>query len=398
MATRTYVRTYADMTELEGEVSEERRETRTPDKDARFSVDSALSETDPASGGRNVARQQEETEQLQQLHLSQQQQLYKDQLDQLKTFKAQLVRDVLTQLSPCPGTQLGAPRLSVRANGSPEASLSLGEAGRLLYPLSVLPPHLSPPTVTTPVRAGVSSEEFIKPLPLPLYSAPIPSLAPSPVVSTLHTPNNAPTSQPQYTVSPPPLEEGSLFSTPVLQSPLSSQPQYPPISRVSYSPNTTTNSTIRTRAFQPVPITDTSRNSFLTHPTSCPMPPHLRSQGVSFADTESEVKAVPIEKHTRHVEDLKSYYESQLAELTESLQADKFPGLIPSASTYSGSPLNRTATSPSSVNTASRGHSPMVATASAATLVTDNERLKSKCADLESKLQQSNLYVPQFRV
>lgn len=381
-------------TELERDADVD-AETRAADRDAQFSFDSALTETSPVNSGRHEPRAgEEEAEQLTQLHLSQQQQLYKEQLEQLKAFKAQLVEDVLTQLSPQPGNpQLGPARPIGHPVKPPEVSLSLGGAGSLLYPLSIpLPPHCSPPAVTTPVRQAVSPEEFINPLPLPLSSPSTPRLrlTPPPDISTLHTPNNPPAIQPQCIPIRQSLEEGSICSTPAPY--LSPQLQGP---NLSYSPTTATNPTVHTHPFQPVPLADTSRKLFQTPPTSHPIPPHLQPRGINVADVESEAGAVLIQKYAKQVEALNA----QLAELRETVQADKFAGQIPSAYTYAGSPKAWRATSPSSsLPTTSRGHSPPAAPPPAPRLQADNERLRTKCADLEHKLQQSSLYVAQVFV
>ena len=105
-------------------------------------------------------------------------------------------------------------------------------------------------------------------------------------------------------------------------------------------------------------------------------------------NTPSAVKAALIEKHARYVEDLKRYYESQLAELRASLQAElKPPTRTPTP--VKSPPLERGFQSPVLRPLAQYGgavRSPDTQ------LRNELEQLKTKCVGLESKLQQSNMY------
>lgn len=116
------------------------------------------------------------------------------------------------------------------------------------------------------------------------------------------------------------------------------------------------------------------------------------------------MKAALIEKHSRHMEDLKRYYESQLAELRTNLahsSETRSTQTLPSS--RAKSPLHG-----NTVTSLERSQSPFVTPVRYASvrspvlsvadrpdskLLADNERLKAKSADLQARLEQCNMCV-----
>jgi hypothetical protein len=100
-------------------------------------------------------------------------------------------------------------------------------------------------------------------------------------------------------------------------------------------------------------------------------------------------KTALIEKHARHVDDLKQYYESQLSELRTSI-TERVSRQTPSSSpdqrhpTRLQNPVVHAAMQRDGVHLLALP----VANKADDRLQNDNERLKTKCAQLESNLEQ----------
>ena len=108
------------------------------------------------------------------------------------------------------------------------------------------------------------------------------------------------------------------------------------------------------------------------------------------------VKAALIEKHARHMEDLKRHYESQLAELRTSLAQDSETTSVKTPTHDSTSSLRGAVQSSFASQYGSPSSSPALQEGRGveySKLQAENARLKSKCADLQTKLEQSTMYV-----
>lgn len=305
-----------------------------------------------------------QTEQLQWQHMNEQRQLHQEQLDQLKTFKEQLVTDLLTQLSPqnnCIGTSTYKPRPSVINYGTSEISqLVASDSKQLFYCQS---PH---------DNSSEQSSIHQQPPPLPHCSSPTTSLS----LQTTTPYHSPPYNNTIHHTSPPP------------------QPLHP--DSFHTPPNSKYNS--QHLSFHPL-VTPL----LYPYPSSQPLStPTVYSPHHNTTNIHSTVKAALIDKHVKRVEVLKSYYETQLTEIKENLRAEKestkmsqtlSPLCINTTSDTSLSPIVQSSIHYDDV----RQCSPVMADISHqridSKLQADNQRLRNECTNLESKLQQSNMYV-----
>lgn len=395
---------------------------QTPDGDSKLSRASESVEGDHVEVGEETDTQ---TEQLQHLHWSQQQQLNREQLNQLKAFKNQLMNDVLTQLSPRSGLQEDIVGTGQRYScfDTRQLSLSLEEAGHVLSPRFTRSIHHSaadqpPPGLFTPIRlpTSITAVNHVSP------SSPHPhSSLTTTTPSRTHTPLSVTTD----------LCTSNLSSTPP-QAPLNQhtlQVHLPEHSQVALSP---TLSPDRSVVSPRLPVPSFSPHSTPPTITLTPQPillpgtPDSHSQQLSIShasphtvghcisstasstspslplntlNTHSAVKTTLIEKHARHVEDLKQYYESKLEELQRELTLSSEEKSITSPSSHAKSQhrgsnerlQSSIATRLQYANLPSPG---LPATERAhKRLQAENDRLKAECTNLQIKLKQHDMYV-----
>ena len=292
-----------------------------------------------------LARAAEEQQQLESRHVSERQQLQQEQVEQLKAFKSQLLQDLLTQLSPQPPS---APLRPPPHIGSPNPSLSQSVAEGTPLTLSPHSHHL-PEHSESP-------------------SAPSTLVPPTRLSPALHTPP-----QLTHSRSPSPLAEESLKA-------------FHPLSRLTVSPSPTHLSTHQ------------AEQSFGHTHNPAPLP---RLAWASYADNSpSQTREDLIEKHARHVKDLTSHYSSQLNQVhgEACLRSDPPTPEKQSNPSRALSPVTVHTASPRSQRLHSLSPSPFTSAVSHASqvraqakLVAENEQLKDKCTELESKLQQTSM-------
>lgn len=387
-----------------------------------------------------------QTEQLQQLHWPLQQQLNRDQLEQLKTFKTQLMNDVLTQLSPrsvSRESKTGTPGHKSPQND--QLSLSLEEAGHLLSPHFPCPTHHStadqpPPVLSTPIKPPISSaaKKHVSPSPPhPPFSSTISShthtLAPD--ITDLHM-SNLSSTPPQHSLNlhtlqvqlpeylqvppsstlspnlslecpqipPPPTSPDTATTTPptITHTPL------PPEALDSHSQQISISETYSLRCSpNPAPLQPADDYHSPPHavghytsptasPTTHPLPPTVQRT----LNTHSAARTTPTERHTRHVEDLTQYYESKLEELQRELtrssernssQPLPLNNAKPQDHRHTGNPKSSIATPHEYASV----RSPVLPVTKRLNerLQADNERLKAECTKLQIMLKQHDMYV-----
>lgn len=396
---------------------------QTSDGDSKLSRASQSVEGDQIEVGEETDTQ---TEQLQQLHWSQQQQLNREQLNQLKAFKNQLMNDVLTQLSPRSGPQEDILGTGQRYGcfDTRQLSLSLEEAGHVLSPRFTRPIHHSaadqpPPGLFTPIRLPTSITAInhfspSSPRPHPsLTTTTIPSHTHTPLSVTTElctsdlssTPPQAPLNQHTQQIHLPELSQVALSPdlsvvSPQLPVPLFSPHSTPPT--ITCTPRPILPPGTPDSHSQQLSISHTSPHTVghsISPMASSTTPPSLPKNTQGTLNTHPAVKTTLIEKHARHVEDLKQYYESKLEELQRELTL---------------SSEEKSLTSPSShANTQHRGsnerlHSSIATRLQYANLPSpglpateraherlqaENNRLKAQCTNLQIKLKQHDMYV-----
>lgn len=392
---------------------------QTPDGDSKLSKAS-----DSVEGDQVREKTDAQTEQLQQLHWSQQQQLDREQLNQLKAFKNQLMNDVITQLSPRSGPQEDIVGTGQRYScfDTHQLSLSLEEAGHLLSPLFTHPIHHSaaPPGLFTPIRlpTSITAINHVSPSSSPPRSSlatTTPSRTNPPVTTELcasnlySTPPQAPLNQHTLQVHIPERSQVALPSTlspdlsvvcPQLPVPSSSPHSTPPT--ITCTPGPILPAGTANSHSQQLSISRTSPHTVghtisPTARSTMPLPLPQNTQGTP--NTHSAVKTTLIEKHARHVEDLKQYYESKLEELQRELNLSSEEKPLTSPLSHAKSPdcesnerlQSSIATRLQYANLPSPGLS---ATERAhKRLQAENDRLKAECTNLKIKLKQHDMYV-----
>ena len=357
---------------------------RRADESQRHSQETTLGfgKADEREEAEETDARHQQAEQLQWQHVSEQRQLHQEQLEQLKAFKTQLVSDLLTQLSPRP-KPTGTPAAynqrppPVIHHGPPEFYLPLGSPGKPHSPQSAQHIHplphsatTTPTSIPTQLEASLSGSVTFpgsQQLPdSPHYSNPSPSIKQSPQPSLPHKDEH---------------EAHTVYSTP------------PPYTSHTLSPSTNTRQLHQNSP--PFNSAIPEQFSATQQPTLATVPAHSSrwAEVVESASMHSSVKAALIEKHTKHVEDLKSYYETQLAKLQESLIAAEKESSV--RDTLPPSPRSLP---PLCIDTKTGlERLPRSPTASQQRMDTElranNERLRTECASLEYKLQQCTRYV-----
>ena len=292
-------------------------------------------------------------------------------LEQLKAFKDELVRDLLTQLSPQSSRHL-------RPSPVPSTNLSLPS-----------PPYSTPPRSATVTHSPKSLLTHTHPPLTPPRGSPRSPLTPSRNVSPGLPPSH-PHSHISHHFTPPPTTTAASFET-VISSPVTSQ--------------------THTQSTHHHPSTNLGpqghQYSFKSPQTSPPLP---RMAWVSNTDNStslcSETRAKLTENHSMHVEDLESHREFQ-----QMKQADLVSGATTPVNEPKLPSFRRTAL-PLQVNTPvlkspdthlslprTNLHYALPSSPAPQSsrppekLATENEQLKTKCSELQSELQQTNMYV-----
>ena len=184
--------------------------------------------------------------------------------------------------------------------------------------------------------------------------------------------------------TPPPPALHSPYRVPARVSPAVHTPSlYSSTPAVQYTPPTLHGS-LRPTSYYSMPL------------ASAPSPASLARPGQSTGG-QLAVKANLIEKHAKHVQDLKHYYETELAQLRASLELEtegkaRQAGLT---STVKYSPreasrpkgLSSPFSSPLRHGSLTRGEE-----GDYRRLQAENTRLKSECVDLQRKLEHCNMY------
>ena len=344
------------------------------------------------------------SEQLQRRHVSEQQQLQLEQLDQLKAFKEQLLCDLFTQLSPQPRPPIQSlppqPNLPLPCKPSlPHSSL----------PPCTLSSDLPPATADNPSSTVGSRGASISPSVTPVTPSPVPhhtstSTQQSPLNSLLpHSPHQ---SSPNCEVSM--VKTSTLPPPPTL--PHSLPPHTPPswsLAQTLVLPQTPPQ---KLRLSTPSPqgraVLKDHPNSFQENTHSFddhtqypvrPLPrPAWMDRGETTPNQYSDTRATLSERHSRHTEYFNSYYKSQMPHLQT---ANQHPSNVSPPSNHAFSPVydrrrpgHPSPLSPVLADVSHTQHHQRAYTQ----LTADNERLKAKCMDLESQLQQSSAYVRKF--
>ena len=363
-----------------------------------------------------------EVEQLQRRHLSEQQQLQLEQLDQLKAFKEQLLRDLFTQLSP---QQRPRPP---PIQSFPPSLLSLPNIPQLHLSAT----HLCgdfPPSVPGNPSSTPGGRGDITPPPLPPVLTLNRTPAPSPV--SRHTPDKTPTRQFPSVHSLPPTSPHrfspsceaaktspphSLPNSPTppswslansLETPVPRCSEQNPTQQLHFSPYSPQgpvrdehqpNSSQETRSFNQTqfPVCPVPRRAWVNGGVATP-PNHTRSE--------------LFQKHARQFEDLKSYYNSQMVQQLQSandqhennatpmqplimIPSSEDPVYVDAAVGRRSLAVHSHPSPPSPVPPGVASPQTQLQKGAFARLAADNEQLMAKCADMESTLHQCNMYVP----
>ena len=369
----------------------------------------------------SLLRTDAEAEQLQRRHLSEQQQLQLEQLDQLKAFKEQILRDLFTQLSP----QQTPPPPPIQ---SFPPSFSLPNRPQLHLSAT----HLCGPSVpgnpsSTP---GGRGGDITSP-PLTPVSTLSHTPAPSPV--SRHTPDKTPTRQfPSVHSLPPPSPHKFSPSCEVSVVAKTSPPHSLPHSPTSHTPPSWSLANLletlvprcsernptQQLPFSPQgPVRDehqlnSSQQTHSFNQTQFPVRPVPRQAWVNsgVATPPNHTRAELFQNHTRQIEDLNNSQMVQLQSANNQHENNAIPSqplnMIPSIEDVSppvcvdatvgrrGLEVHSHPSPPSPVPPGVASPQTQLWQGAFTRLAADNEQLKAKCTDMESRLHQCNMFVP----